>query len=183
MIALSAAQFRTSGQQKLKFLAKGILPALGLGIFLLMWHAFAGSITTSLGQFPGPAQVWEQSQYLYVEHGEQRSKATRFYERQDKRNAKKLAKKPDAVIKQRAYTGTPTFLDQIVTSLYTVLFGFALASVIAIPLGIACGLSNRFYDAINPIIQILKPVSPLAWLPLVTMVVSAVYHHRRPNVR
>ena len=175
MIALNAAQIRTSGQRIPKFLAKGILPALGLSLFLLMWHALAGSITTSLGQFPGPVQVWEQSQSLYVEHGEQRAKAARFYERQDKRNAKKLEKNPDAVIKQRAYTGTPTFLDQIVTSLYTVLFGFALASIIAIPLGIACGLSNRFYEAINPIIQILKPVSPLAWLPLVTMVVSAVY--------
>jgi nitrate/nitrite transport system permease protein len=37
------------------------------------------------------------------------------------------------------------------------------------------GLSERLNQAVNPIIQIFKPVSPLAWLPLVTMVVSAVY--------
>ena len=34
---------------------------------------------------------------------------------------------------------------------------------------------TTLYQALNPIIQIFKPVSPLAWLPIVTMVVSAVY--------
>jgi len=37
------------------------------------------------------------------------------------------------------------------------------------------GLSQTLNSAVNPIIQIFKPVSPLAWLPIVTMVVSAVY--------
>ncbi|MEM7363956.1 MAG: ABC transporter permease, partial [Pseudomonadota bacterium] len=152
---------------------KSAIPLMGIGLFLLFWHGAASSITTSLGQFPGPVQVWEQSKALYQEHGEQRAKATAFYERQEERNAKKLAKNPDATIKWRTYTGKPTFADQIFTSLYTVLFGFVLASLIAVPLGIACGLSERVYEAINPIIQVFKPVSPLAWLPLVTMVVSA----------
>jgi nitrate/nitrite transport system permease protein len=53
--------------------------------------------------------------------------------------------------------------------------GFFVASIIAVPLGILCGLSKGTYAAINPLIQLFKPVSPLAWLPLVTMVVSAVY--------
>ncbi|MFT5719530.1 MAG: nitrate/nitrite transport system permease protein [Oleiphilaceae bacterium] len=43
------------------------------------------------------------------------------------------------------------------------------------PLGIAVGLNKTLNAAINPIIQIFKPVSPLAWLPLVTMLVSATY--------
>ena len=43
------------------------------------------------------------------------------------------------------------------------------------PLGIASGLSRAFNGALNPLVQIFKPVSPLAWLPIVTMVVSAVY--------
>jgi len=47
--------------------------------------------------------------------------------------------------------------------------------LIAVPLGIMCGLSKSAYAAINPLIQLFKPISPLAWLPLVTMVVSAVY--------
>jgi len=60
--------------------------------------------------------------------------------------------------------------------------GFILAGIIAIPLGIAIGLSKSLNTAINPIIQIFKPVSPLAWLPLVTMVVSAVYTSQDPVV-
>jgi nitrate/nitrite transport system permease protein len=59
--------------------------------------------------------------------------------------------------------------------LFTVFVGFLLASLIAIPIGIVSGLSQNLYNAINPLIQIFKPVSPLAWLPIVTMVVSAVY--------
>ncbi|MFN4090515.1 MAG: ABC transporter permease, partial [Alphaproteobacteria bacterium] len=38
-----------------------------------------------------------------------------------------------------------------------------------------CGLSRTVNGALNPLIQIFKPVSPLAWLPIVTMVVSALY--------
>ena len=53
--------------------------------------------------------------------------------------------------------------------------GFFIATVIAIPLGIASGLSKTVNGALNPLIQLFKPVSPLAWLPLVTMVVSALY--------
>jgi nitrate/nitrite transport system permease protein len=152
-----------------------VLPLLGIVCFLLFWHASASSIVTSLGQFPGPVQVWEQSANLLVEHREERAKEVAFYERQDVRNAKKISENPDAKIKIRAYTGKATFLDQIFTSLYTVAFGFFVASIIAIPLGIICGLSENAYQCANPIIQIFKPISPLAWLPLVTMVVSALY--------
>ena len=152
-----------------------VLPLIGIVCFLLFWHASASSIVTSLGQFPGPVQVWEQSANLVVEHREERGKEAAFYERQEKRNAKKLSENPDAKVKVRTYTGKATFLDQIITSLYTVAFGFFVASIIAIPLGIICGLSEKAYQCANPIIQIFKPISPLAWLPLVTMVVSALY--------
>ena len=43
-----------------------------------------------------------------------------------------------------------------------------------------CGLNRNLYGAISPLIQIFKPVSPLAWLPIVTMVVSAVYVSDNP---
>ena len=163
-----------------RFLSQLTIPALGIAGFLLVWHLVAGSIVTSLGQFPGPVQVWDQAGTLYHEHVAQREKADRFYDRQEKRNAAKLAKDPDAAVKWRTYTGQPTFLDQIFTSLKTVIFGFALASLVAVPLGIVCGLSERAYQAVNPIIQVFKPVSPLAWLPLVTMVVSALYVSEDP---
>jgi len=73
------------------------------------------------------------------------------------------------------YTGAPSYYQQIWTSIKTVFFGFLLATAIAVPLGIVSGLSPTANAAINPIIQIFKPVSPLAWLPIVTIIVSAVY--------
>jgi len=151
------------------------LPLIAIMLFLGLWSAMAAQVNTSLGTLPGPSQVWAQTVNLYAEHQEERTKEVAFYERQEKRNAKKLEKNPDAKIKVRPYTGKPTFFDQILTSLYTVFAGFLLASIIAIPLGIACGLSDKLYTAVSPLIQIFKPISPLAWLPIVTMVVSAVY--------
>ena len=157
-----------------------MLPIAGILFFLLIWGATAQNIDTSLGQFPGPAKALEQFRSLITEHNEERTKEAAFYQRQDDRNTVRLAEDPSYQIKIRNYTGKPTFIDQIGTSLITVLTGFILASLIAIPLGITIGLSKNLYAAANPVIQLFKPVSPLAWLPLVTMVVSAVYTSEDP---
>lgn len=151
------------------------VPLFAFIVFLGIWDAGAKSVVTSLGQVPGPTQVLEQAKGLWQEYQDEQVKEQKFYERQEKRNAKKLAKNPDAKIKVREYRGRPTYIDQILTSLGTVFTGFLLAVVIAVPLGIMTGLSKTLNSAMNPIIQIFKPVSPLAWLPIVTMVVSAVY--------
>lgn len=151
------------------------IPIIGVLIFLLLWHVLAPKVVTSLGAVPGPIAVYGQFMALVDEHQEEALKEQAFYERQEKRNAKKLAKNPDAVIKVRKYTGNPTFFTQIFTSIYTVMAGFLLASLIAIPIGIVAGLSKTLYAGLNPLIQIFKPVSPLAWLPIVTMIVSASY--------
>jgi nitrate/nitrite transport system permease protein len=152
-----------------------LVPAAAIGLFLLLWAGGATKVVTSLGQLPGPAQVAQAAQQLVAEHQRERERAAAFYERQAKRNAELLANEPGAEVKTRPYTGKPTFFDQIVTSLVTVTAGFLLASLIAVPLGIVCGMSTTLYTALNPLIQVFKPVSPLAWLPLVTMVVSALY--------
>ncbi|MGV0381928.1 ABC transporter permease [Corynebacterium segmentosum] len=54
----------------------------------------------------------------------------------------------------------------MVASLRRVLIGFVIAMVIAIPLGFWLGSSATFRRATDPFVQILRPVSPLAWLPL-----------------
>ena len=54
----------------------------------------------------------------------------------------------------------------IAASLRRVLTGFFLASLIAIPLGFALGRSQVLRWAVDPLMQVLRPVSPLAWLPL-----------------
>lgn len=162
--------------QLMKTFISGLaLPALGIVIFLGLWSQLAKNVDTSLGQFPGPSQVWVQINTLIDEHYAEVDKAAAFYERQEKRNAARLADDPSYEPKVRQFTGAPTFFQQIWTSLYTVTIGFLIASFIAVPLGIVCGLSKSAYSAINPLIQLFKPVSPLAWLPLVTMVVSAAY--------
>lgn len=152
-----------------------LMPLLGILAFLMVWSFAASRIDTSLGSFPGPVEVWQQAGNLYEEHRSERERAAAFYERQAARNAQLLAQDPQAEVRVRDYRGNPSFIDQIATSLKTVMAGFLLASLIAIPLGIAIGLSRSLYAAMNPAIQLLKPISPLAWLPLVTLVVSAVY--------
>lgn len=152
-----------------------LLPLIGMVVFVALWAAVANNLETSLGKFPGPVAVLEQAVVLVEEHQAQTEKEAAFYERQELRNADRMAKDPSYEPNIRAFTGVPTFFDQIWTSLYTVGVGFFFASLIAVPLGIMCGLSKSAYAAINPLIQLFKPISPLAWLPLVTMVVSAVY--------
>ncbi|KAA1053704.1 Nitrate ABC transporter, permease protein [Azospirillum argentinense] len=157
------------------------VPLTALMLFLAAWAWLAPQVNTSLGAIPGPAQVWEQVGVLHADHQAERAKEAAFYDRQAKRNAELLAKDPAAEVKTRPYAGKPTYLDQIVTSLKTVFTGFLLGALIAVPLGVACGLSRTVNAAMNPLIQIFKPVSPLAWLPLVTMVVSATVSSDNPT--
>lgn len=165
-----------SPKVQMKELRKVLLvPLSGILLFLLAWGVLAPQVQTSLGAIPGPVQVWEQVENLYADHVREREKAASFYERQETRNAKLAAEGKEDRIKWRQYTGKPTYFDQIITSLFTVGLGFLIATVIAVPLGIASGLSKTVNGAINPLIQIFKPVSPLAWLPIVTMIVSATY--------
>jgi nitrate/nitrite transport system permease protein len=151
------------------------IPVIAILLFLGGWAWVAPKVHTSLGTLPGPVAVWQQAQNLWGDHVAERDKERAFYERQEKRNAEALARDPKAEMKIRPYTGKPTFIDQIFTSLKTVFTGFIIATLVAVPLGVLCGLSLTVNTAINPLVQIFKPVSPLAWLPIVTMVVSAVY--------
>jgi nitrate/nitrite transport system permease protein len=151
------------------------VPLLAIGVFLVAWGVLAPKVQTSLGAVPGPAQVWEQAVALNADAIREREKEAAFYQRQDVRNDKLVADGKADQVKERAYTGKPTYYAQIWTSVKTVFFGFLIASAIAIPLGIMAGLSKTANAALNPLIQIFKPVSPLAWLPIVTMIVSAVY--------
>jgi NitT/TauT family transport system permease protein len=57
-------------------------------------------------------------------------------------------------------------LKYVVASLFRVTWGFLLAVTLAIPLGLTIGWYSRTEMALNPIIQILRPISPLAWIPI-----------------
>jgi NitT/TauT family transport system permease protein len=57
-------------------------------------------------------------------------------------------------------------LKYIVASLFRVTWGYLGAVMIGIPAGVALGLSRRGESALNPFLQILRPISPLAWIPI-----------------
>ena len=149
------------------------VPLVAIAAFLTLWAMLAPQVQTSLGAIPGPAQVWEQAVVLHEDAAAKAERRDRFQEQVATLNERRAAQGQDPV--ERTYTGAPSYYDQIWTSIGTVFFGFAIATVVAVPLGIAAGLSPTANAALNPLIQIFKPVSPLAWLPIVTMVVSAVY--------
>jgi len=55
---------------------------------------------------------------------------------------------------------------QLAYSLGRVALGYLIAAAVAIPLGFLIGMSPLVYRALDPFIQVLKPISPLAWMPL-----------------
>ena len=61
---------------------------------------------------------------------------------------------------------------QLAYSLYRVIVGFFAAALIAIPLGFLIGMSPLMHKALNPFIQVLRPISPLAWMPLALFVIK-----------
>ncbi|MEY3759123.1 MAG: hypothetical protein RIR39_614 [Pseudomonadota bacterium] len=169
-----AAGENAAQQIRQLFLIMGV-PIIAFTLFLGLWSFSASKVNTSLGAIPGPVAVWHEAGGLLDEHFAEKDKEVKFYQHQQERNDQVLAENPEAVIKSRPYNGQATYLDKIFTSLYTVFAGFVIATLIAVPLGLLCGMSPVVNTAINPLIQIFKPVSPLAWLPIVTLVVSAVY--------
>jgi nitrate/nitrite transport system permease protein len=152
-----------------------VVPLLAILAFLALWGWLAPKVQTSLGAIPGPTQVWEQAGVLHADALAEGEKEAEFYAKQAEKNAGLIAEGKADEVKDRAYTGKPTYYAQIFTSVQTVFFGFLLATLVAVPLGILSGMSATANAAINPLVQIFKPVSPLAWLPIVTMVVSALY--------
>lgn len=61
---------------------------------------------------------------------------------------------------------------QLAYSIGRVLSGFGLAVLIALPLGFLIGMSPVAYKALNPFIQVLRPISPLAWMPLALFIIQ-----------
>jgi len=61
---------------------------------------------------------------------------------------------------------------QLGYSIYRVLTGYFVAALIAIPIGFLIGMSPLMYKALNPFIQVLRPISPLAWMPLALFIIK-----------
>lgn len=119
--------------------------------------------------FPSPGQVGSAYESLWAEHKRINKEKKIFQKKWAKKNAQLRAQNKNEL----EYTGR-SFVDQIKTSLYNVFSGFLLAMIIAVPIGIVMGLSEAVRDAINPVIQIFKPVSPVVWYLMVYMIVTTL---------
>ena len=130
----------------------------------------SGDISCQPNTLPSPAQVWESFNTLIADHKVISADKLAFKEKTAALNEKRIAEGKDPI----TYTGRPSFVDQIFTSLKTVFAGFVLAFLIAVPIGIVIGLSETLRNSFNWLIQVFKPVSPVVWLLLVFMIVKTM---------
>ncbi|MHB1231892.1 MAG: ABC transporter permease [Burkholderiales bacterium] len=64
------------------------------------------------------------------------------------------------------YIGNPKYWNSWVASFKRVIYGFVLAQVLGIPLGLLLGTRETFHNLVYPVIEILRPIPPLAWVPI-----------------
>lgn len=167
-------------------------PLIAFLLFLGAWSAASQNIMTKYGNLPSPGQVLAQAVVLWEGHlegvaakeayyADQAVKIAEFNAAAAMLAAKGQTEKAQAMKARAAsaalarHSASPSYIDQIIVSLKTVFAGFLIASLIAIPIGVLCGTSEMVRAALNPLIQIFKPVSPLAWLPIVMICVGALY--------
>ena len=149
-------------------LRSALLSLLILAVLLGIWHLATVSPAGAPAPATAPALTAEQIEY-----------------------ARLMGKDPTAGAAPEAKSGFPTlaqmgavtvqhlsapFYDngpndkgvglQLAHSLARVGLGYLLAALVAIPLGFVIGMSPLVYRALDPFIQVLKPISPLAWMPL-----------------
>lgn len=72
----------------------------------------------------------------------------------------------DVVAGIRELVDKGLLLKYIVASLFRVSWGFGLAVIAGVPLGLTLGWFRPAYQALNPMIQVLRPISPIAWIPV-----------------
>jgi nitrate/nitrite transport system permease protein len=131
-----------------------LYPLFGIGFCLLLWYAVAGKSTVTQTK-----DDWGDTVTITKRHGLSADLPTPAETWRASRNY---------VLQPFAKRGE---LDQGILrftwlSLVLVAQGYALALLLGIPVGFCLGLSKAFAKMFDPIFQVLRPVSPLAWLPL-----------------
>ena len=115
-----------------------ILPLITIAIFLAIWqiYSMADAAKDSGNYFPGPGESWRDSK--------------------------------NYITAPLAYRGEQDqgILRFAWASLYLVAKGYSLGLLLGVPIGLLLGLSPSFTKAFDPIIQIVRPISPLAWFPI-----------------
>lgn len=76
------------------------------------------------------------------------------------------------LLERREGEPIPRLFSYAIASVYRVTWGFLLATAVAIPLGLVLGWYGRWYRALNPLIQVLRPISPIAWIPIAILMLE-----------
>lgn len=147
------------------------LPLVAIVITLVSWQVIAQNVKLGSSTLPTPGQVWGRGVEQYDEWRAEKARRA-AYELEVTKTAAELKLSVTDVRKEMPYEEKRLFINQVVLSLETAFAGVALAMVVAIPMGILCGLSGTIFMMANPLIQILKPVSPLAWFPVVYLLAN-----------
>jgi nitrate/nitrite transport system permease protein len=159
------------GFQVRTFLRMVGLPVLAIAIALFTWHAVALHVKIGSLSLPTPGMVYDRGVEQVNEWRANRA-AYAAYLDQVATTAKEQKMSEADVRQMMPFENKKLFVDQIILSLETVFVGVGGAMLIAIPIGIFCGLSANINLMMNPLIQIFKPVSPLAWFPLVYLFIN-----------
>jgi nitrate/nitrite transport system permease protein len=130
----------------------------------------SGDVSCKPNSLPSPSEVIKASQLLLADHRAISADKKAFKEKTAGINEQRVAAGQPRI----TYTGRPSFVDQIFTSLKTVAVGFLIALFIAVPIGVIIGLNDNLKTAFNWFIQVFKPVSPVVWLLLVFMIVKTM---------
>jgi len=152
-------------------LRAGLLSLLLLGLLLGVWH-LATLTPTPVAAAAGPALTPEQLEYAKLMGKDPAAGAAGAATPSQKAGFPTLVQMGAVVAKNLAspfYDNGPNDKGvglQLGYSLGRVALGYLLAALVAIPLGFVIGMSPLLHRALDPFIQVLKPISPLAWMPL-----------------
>lgn len=130
----------------------------------------SGEFSCKPNSLPFPSEVLHAGELLLADHYVIKADKAEFVQKTAGVNAQRKAAGQDVI----TYTGRPSFVDQIFTSLKTVAVGFLIALFIAVPIGVIVGLNENLRVAFNWFVQVFKPVSPVVWLLLVFMIVKTL---------
>lgn len=155
------------------------LPLIAVVVVLCAWQATAETVQVGTMRLPTPGQVWGRG-IEQVDEWRAESARRAAYEVEVVKNAADAHMTVAEVRKEMPYEAKKLFFGQVLLSLETAFTGVALAMIVAIPLGIVCGLSGTVFAMMNPLIQILKPVSPLAWFPVVYLLANKLMANNGP---
>jgi nitrate/nitrite transport system permease protein len=147
-------------------LRAGLLSGLILLLLLGVWHI--ATLQPAASSAPAPTLTPEQIEYLKLQ-GKDPTAGTADKKTSGFPTLAQMGQTMVHHLSQPFYDNGPNDKGiglQLAYSLARVALGFGIACLVAIPLGFLLGMSPLVYQSLYPYINVLKPISPLAWMPL-----------------